>query len=94
MSKRIGKGLTPYQGTNRVFGEFECPDCGRTWMSGNSWADCGQECQTCNINVYPHSQRALKFSGDEGNLSAPHPEHLCEKCKKLGRCCRGNARRF
>ncbi|XP_033109341.1 zinc finger CCHC domain-containing protein 24-like [Anneissia japonica] len=82
-----GKGLTPYQGKKRVFGEFRCPKCNRMWMSGNSWADFGQECQTCKVNVYPYSQRPLKFSGEEeGNMDQPHPSHLCEKCKKQGNC--------
>ena len=54
---------TPYQGTNRVFGEFRCPECGRTWFSGNSWANMGQECQRCKIMVYPHTQNPLKWSG-------------------------------
>lgn len=25
-------------------------------MSGNSWANMGQECIKCHINVYPHKQ--------------------------------------
>lgn len=54
--KQMGKGLTPYQGDRRCFGEYKCPQCNRTWMSGNSWADKGQECQSCKINVYPHKQ--------------------------------------
>ena len=47
---------TPYQGKKRVFGEFQCPECSRKWSSGNSWADMGQECLSCNIMVYPHTQ--------------------------------------
>ena len=54
-SKRTKK-LTPYQGKYRCFGEFECPKCGREWMSGNSWANTGQECERCEIMVYPHKQ--------------------------------------
>jgi hypothetical protein len=50
------KGLTPYQGRGRAFGYFKCPTCDREWMSGNSWANMGQECQYCNINVYPYKQ--------------------------------------
>jgi hypothetical protein len=52
-----GEGLTPYQGKKRCFGEFKCPKCKRKWMSGNSWANCGQECIKCHINVYPHKQK-------------------------------------
>lgn len=49
-------GLTPYQGKKRCFGEYQCPKCKRKWMSGNSWANMGQECLKCHVNVYPHKQ--------------------------------------
>ncbi|XP_068254021.1 zinc finger CCHC domain-containing protein 24 isoform X2 [Nyctibius grandis] len=52
-----GEGLTPYQGKKRCFGEYKCPKCKRKWMSGNSWANMGQECIKCHINVYPHKQQ-------------------------------------
>ncbi|CAH1246142.1 ZCCHC24 [Branchiostoma lanceolatum] len=54
-----GEGLTPYQGKKRCFGEYKCPKCKRKWMSGNSWANMGQECIKCRINVYPHKQSPL-----------------------------------
>ncbi|XP_015585998.1 zinc finger CCHC domain-containing protein 24 isoform X2 [Cephus cinctus] len=54
-----GEGLTPYQGKKRCFGEYKCPKCKRKWMSGNSWANMGQECIKCHINVYPHKQVSL-----------------------------------
>lgn len=59
---RKGKKLTPYQGWKRCFGEFKCSKCLRTWMSGNSWADMGQECTTCKVNVYPHKQVGTYFA--------------------------------
>ena len=33
--------------------------CGREWKSAYSWANMGQDCKTCNINVYPHTQEGL-----------------------------------
>ncbi|EEC13753.1 conserved hypothetical protein, partial [Ixodes scapularis] len=51
-----GEGLTPYQGKKRCFGEYKCTKCKRKWMSGNSWANMGQKCIKCHINVYPHKQ--------------------------------------
>jgi len=51
-----GEGLTPYQGKKRCFGEYKCTKCKRKWMSGNSWANMGQECIKCHIMVYPHKQ--------------------------------------
>ena len=44
-----------------MFGDFECPSCHRTWSSGNSWANMGQECMTCKIMVYPHTQTPLQW---------------------------------
>lgn len=85
-----GEGLTPYQGKKRCFGEYKCSKCKRKWMSGNSWANMGQECKKCNINVYPHKQRPLeKPDGlDVSDQSKVHPQNLCEKCKMLGYYCR------
>lgn len=81
---------TPYQGKRRVWGEFRCPTCNHTWNSGNSWANMGQQCKSCNINVYPYHQRPLdKPDSDEENYDSgkPHESSLCEKCKQLGRPC-------
>ncbi|ELU08722.1 hypothetical protein CAPTEDRAFT_136592 [Capitella teleta] len=85
-----GEGLTPYQGKKRCFGEYKCPKCKRKWMSGNSWANMGQECIKCHINVFPHKQRPLeKPDGlDVSDQSKIHPQHLCQKCKMLGYYCR------
>ncbi|XP_046365001.1 zinc finger CCHC domain-containing protein 24-like isoform X2 [Haliotis cracherodii] len=93
-----GEGLTPYQGKKRCFGEYKCPKCKRKWMSGNSWANMGQECIKCHINVYPHKQRPYEFLEkrplekpdglDVSDQSKVHPQHLCEKCKMLGYYCR------
>ena len=49
-------GLTPYQGRKRCFGEYKCSKCKRKWMSGNSWANSGQQCIKCHLMVYPHKQ--------------------------------------
>ncbi|KAM7304168.1 zinc finger CCHC domain-containing protein 24 [Ixodes scapularis] len=55
-----GEGLTPYQGKKRCFGEYKCTKCKRKWMSGNSWANMGQKCIKCHINVYPHKQVRMR----------------------------------
>jgi hypothetical protein len=85
-----GEGLTPYQGKKRCFGEYKCSKCKRKWMSGNSWANMGQECIKCHINVFPQKQRPLeKPDGlDVSDQSKVHPQHLCQKCKQLGYYCR------
>lgn len=59
-------------------------------MSGNSWANTGQECIKCRVNVYPHKQRPLeKPDGlDVSDQSKVHPQNLCQKCKELGYYCR------
>ena len=53
------EGLTPYQGTKRCFGEFQCPKCKHKWTSGNSWANESQSCAKCRIDVFPAKQRPL-----------------------------------
>ncbi|CAG7837482.1 unnamed protein product [Allacma fusca] len=89
-TRQRGEGLTPYQGRKRCFGEYKCSKCKRKWMSGNSWANMGQECMKCHINVYPHKQRPLeKPDGlDVSDQSKVHPQHLCEKCRLMGFYCR------
>lgn len=47
---------TTYQGTDRMFGDFRCSKCNRTWSSGNTWANMGQKCLKCDIMVYPYNQ--------------------------------------
>jgi hypothetical protein len=81
--------LTPYQGKRRVFGTFQCPKCDRVWFSGNSWANTGQECQRCNITVYPFKQRRLEKAEDADKIDRTkrHPQELCEKCRQLGYSC-------
>ncbi|XP_065333486.1 zinc finger CCHC domain-containing protein 24-like [Cloeon dipterum] len=88
-----GSGKTPYQGGGRVFGEFRCTKCSRKWMSGNSWANMGQECQSCKVNVYPYKQTPLEKTTsdqDKCDLQKAHLSSLCEKCKILGYNCRSN----
>lgn len=51
---------TPYQGRKRCFGEYKCPKCERKWMSGNSYANIGQECISCHIIVYPTKQVSFR----------------------------------
>ena len=55
-NRKTGKGLTPYQGPRRCFGKYQCSQCHQTWMSGNSWADMTQDCNSCRMKVYPHKQ--------------------------------------
>ncbi|XP_075986849.1 zinc finger CCHC domain-containing protein 24-like isoform X1 [Anticarsia gemmatalis] len=80
---------TPYKGKRRCFGEYRCDKCNRSWMSANSWANFGQKCTNCNINVMPHKQTPLeKPDGlDKSDPLKSHPQDLCAKCKSLGRFC-------
>ena len=88
--------LTPYQGPNRVYGYFKCTICRRKWESGNSWANYGQQCKRCKINIYPYRQENLQRNEEEEeeeevshiDKNKPHLSSLCQKCKKLGRNCR------
>ncbi|TNV77340.1 hypothetical protein FGO68_gene13432 [Halteria grandinella] len=86
---REGDKLTPYQGNKRVFGFFKCK-CGKTWQSGNSWANTYQECKSCTKQVYPYEQRPLEVPNldDKVDKNKPHLQELCGKCQALGRLCR------
>ncbi|KAG4067285.1 hypothetical protein HA402_000276 [Bradysia odoriphaga] len=94
MSDKADKAKTTYQGNGRCFGEFLCEKCDRRWMSGNSWKNTAQMCEICNVRVFPHTQSPLKKPGvfDYTNPDKPHPQHLCDRCKQLGRFCGKNRR--
>ncbi|KAG8178253.1 hypothetical protein JTE90_000354 [Oedothorax gibbosus] len=79
-----------YVNNDRCFGEYKCPECNRMWKSANSWANMGQECVKCHIYVYPHEQKPLRRPDgfEVPDNRKEHLQHLCEKCKKLGKCCR------
>ncbi|CAG0894913.1 unnamed protein product [Darwinula stevensoni] len=78
--------LTPYQGKKRSFGRYNCPKCSSEWYSANSWANMGQSCRNCDINVYPCNQWRL-LRGKQKHRGKPHLEDLCEKCETLGVSC-------
>ena len=71
----------------RMFGEYRCPQCRRTWSSANSWEGMRQECMICRIMVRPHTLRPpQRTNGPEDG--PPHRSDLCEMCKILGYNCR------
>lgn len=81
---------TPYQGTKRCYGYFSC-ECGRTWESGNSWANSYQQCEGCSSKVYPFKQEALQKKTDSKiDKTKHHPMNLCQRCQKLGFYCGNN----
>lgn len=81
------KYLTPYHGTDRVFGYFKCCGCGKHWQSAYSWGNIRQECRKCNANVYPYKQCPLEVRTEDVDGRPPHDESRCEKCKILGKSC-------
>uniref|UniRef100_T1IUJ0 Zinc finger domain-containing protein n=1 Tax=Strigamia maritima TaxID=126957 RepID=T1IUJ0_STRMM len=62
----------PYQGIKRCCGQFECPECDKTWTSGNSWANMGQKCYVCLIMVYPCFQWPVRNQGSHKTWREPH----------------------
>ena len=86
----MNNSKTPYQGPSRCFGYFKCGRCSRSWQSGNSWANKGQQCQRCLVMIYPYKQESLvKPSDNKIDTSKSHDVSKCEKCQNLGRSCRG-----
>jgi Zinc-binding domain len=70
----------------KKFGYYRCHKCLREWQSANSWRDFGQRCSKCNCVVKAYKRRNL-IKSNKIDPNKPHPMHLCEKCKKLGRSC-------
>ncbi|XP_032168135.1 zinc finger CCHC domain-containing protein 24 isoform X3 [Mustela erminea] len=89
-----GEGLTPYQGKKRCFGEYKCPKCKRKWMSGNSWANMGQECIKCHINVYPHKQLTPACDKDETRPLQAGPLSVSSEMEVRGHHFPGKGRRL
>lgn len=84
--------LTPYQGSKRCFGHYQCSKCTRKWQSAYSWANKGQECQRCSIMIYPHRQEPLKKGEEESKIdkNKSHDGSRCEKCQQLGYSCKSD----
>lgn len=62
-------------------------------MSANAWRNTSQQCKRCHINVQPYKLQCLESSAalNKSDAKKPHPQELCEKCKRLGRYCGSNA---
>eukprot|EP00111_Clytia_hemisphaerica_P018456 TCONS_00054604-protein len=84
----VNSKKTKYQGSKRMFGQFRCPKCNRTWASGNTWANTAQQCQSCLIDVFPYHQQRLERPSVLTGPGKEHPQHLWGMCKRLGRYCR------
>ena len=82
-----------------MFGKFKCPKCHNHWMSGKNCRinvyPYEQDPLKKNLK---HKNRDYEFGWDDDESEEsddyddvysgpPHPQHLCEKCKKLGRNC-------
>jgi hypothetical protein len=78
---------TPYQGTDRRYGYYQCRTCNQKWTSGHSWKDCGQKCQKCEMFIYPHVQDPLIFNKSNKILNGPHDITRCERCIQLKHSC-------
>ena len=75
--------LDPLKGKKYLV-EYDCY-CGHSWTRECYQGDKDDEqtCSSCFEEVYPGMQEEF----DVGNKEIPHPQHLCGKCKKLGRFC-------
>jgi DNA-directed RNA polymerase subunit RPC12/RpoP len=48
--------LTPYQGSGKVSGKYECSNCSKPWTSAASTKNIAASCKNCGKSVYPKSQ--------------------------------------
>jgi DNA-directed RNA polymerase subunit RPC12/RpoP len=62
MSEELGKKYP-------CFGEFKCPRCHKKWQSSKAWADYGQQCKSCSINVMASQLQKLFV-------------YICSNCKE------------
>ncbi|CAD5116806.1 DgyrCDS5653 [Dimorphilus gyrociliatus] len=83
------RAKTPYQGPRRVYGEFQCSNCKKKWVSGYSWANTAQLCANCKCEVFPHVQKKLiKSNVPLDEVPIMHKSELCKKCIESGHFCR------
>ena len=90
----IAHALQHYQDIpegRRLFGKFRCPNCNKTWQSGNAWKGYKQQCKDCKVDADPYFLNFLEFQGGSGDLEKPHLQDLCEKCEELGYNCRNES---
>eukprot|EP01038_Epipyxis_sp_PR26KG_P006866 gene6866-9402_t len=86
------KFLTPFQGgpTHRVFGYFECFQCGGRWKSAATWANKWQKCKQCESMIYPFQQHPLEIREEENaeiDNRRPHDMARCQRCIELAHLC-------
>ena len=80
--------------SQRMCGEFRCPNCNNTWVSANAYPGYGQQCDRCKLErplVMPHKMVHLNKTDDKkkkkDGSGKEHSMELCQKCKTLGRPC-------
>ena len=71
----------------RMFGNFVCSNCNRSWYSAYTWSGKGQECQRCLTMNLPKELRPLLRQGSS-NPDRPHDEVHCQRCQELGHSCK------
>lgn len=76
----------------RVYAEFYCKRCHRSWSSGNGWISYGvfskQNCNRCETPCLPWSARHLEHNQNTEITDGHHDEERCGKCQELGYSCR------
>eukprot|EP01039_Chlorochromonas_danica_P005401 gene5401-5939_t len=65
--------LTPYRGSEKVFGKFRCTNCGREWTSRSSECDVAQSCKHCSTVTYPFKQKPLNLFSPTSPSPSPSP---------------------
>lgn len=65
--------LTPYRGSEKVFGKYRCANCGREWTSRSSECDVAQSCKNCSTDTFPFKQQPLALFSPTSPLPSPSP---------------------
>lgn len=78
----------------KAFGYFQCLKCQHEWSSAHAFRKGTQDCIECAWKASPLWMWLQPQADDETNQSErehdskqPHPEHLCNTCKKIGASC-------
>ena len=77
----------PFVDGKKRLGYLDCPECGKGWMSGNSFLDSWQACRECETDAFPLWRwRSTVRHAPRPTALPNHDAGRCERCLS-GRPC-------